>query len=48
MDHAYYSQRTGRGPLANPTVEDIARALSSAVSEMWRRDYRRSGTGSTA
>src|SRR5208337_447272 len=39
MDHAYYSQRTGRGPFANSTVEDIARTLTSAVSEMWRRDY---------
>ena len=39
MDQAYYSHRTGRGPLANPTVEDIARALTSAVSEMQRRDY---------
>lgn len=39
MDQAYYSQRTGRGPLADPTVEDIARALTLAVGEMWRRDY---------
>jgi hypothetical protein len=39
MDQAYYSHRADRGPLANPTVEDIARALTSAVSEMQRRDY---------
>jgi hypothetical protein len=39
MDQAYYSQRTGRGPLADPAVEDISRALTLAVSEMWRRDY---------
>jgi hypothetical protein len=24
MDRAYYSQRIGRGPLANPTIEDVA------------------------
>lgn len=39
MDQAYYSQRAGRGPLADPAVEDIARALTSAVSEMLHRDY---------
>jgi hypothetical protein len=39
MDQAYYSQRTGRGPLADPMVEDISRALTLAVSEMWYRDY---------
>ena len=39
MNQAYYSQRAGRGPLADPTVEDIARTLTSAVSEMQHRDY---------
>lgn len=39
MDRAYYSQRIGRGPLANPTIEDLARALTVAVEEMRRRDY---------
>jgi hypothetical protein len=39
MDRAYYSQRIGRGPLANPTVEDISRALTLTVDEMWRRNY---------
>jgi hypothetical protein len=39
MDRTYYSQRIGRGPLANPTVEDISRALTLTVDEMWRRDY---------
>ena len=39
VDRAYYSQRIGRGPLANPTIEDVARALTLTVDEMWRRDY---------
>lgn len=39
MDRAYYSQRIGRGPLATPTVEDLGRALTLTVDEMWRRDY---------
>jgi hypothetical protein len=39
MDRAYYSQRIGRGPLAKPTIEDLARALTLAVDEMWKRDY---------
>jgi hypothetical protein len=39
MDRAYYSQRIGRGPLPNPTIEDIARALTLAVDEMKRLDY---------
>jgi hypothetical protein len=39
MNQPYYSQRAGRGPLADPTVEDIARALTSAVNEMRHRDY---------
>lgn len=38
MNQVYYSQQAGRGPLADPTVEDIARALTSAVSEMQHRD----------
>ena len=39
MDRAYYSQRIGRGPLATPTVEDLGRALTLTLDEMWRRDY---------
>ena len=39
MDRAYYSQRIGRGPLANPTIEDLGRALTLTVEEMWKRDY---------
>jgi hypothetical protein len=39
LDQAYYSQRAGRGPLADPTVEDISRALTLAVDDMWQRDY---------
>ena len=39
MSHIYYSQRTGRGPLSNPDVEDLGRALTRAVSEMSRREY---------
>jgi hypothetical protein len=39
VDHAYYSQRIGRGPLANPTIEDLARALTLTVNEMTQLDY---------
>lgn len=39
MERAYYSQRIGRGPLANPTIEDLARALTLTVNEMQQRDY---------
>jgi hypothetical protein len=39
MERAYYSQRIGRGPLANPTIEDLARALTLTVNEMQERDY---------
>ena len=39
VDRAHYSQRIGRGPLANPTIEDLARALTLAVTQMWSRDY---------
>lgn len=39
MNRAYYSQRIGRGPLANPTIEDVARVLTLTVDEMQRRDY---------
>ena len=39
MDRAYYSQRIGRGPLSSPTIEDLARALTLTVDEMWQRDY---------
>jgi hypothetical protein len=39
VDRAYYSQRIGRGPLANPTIEDLARALRLTVNEMQGRDY---------
>jgi hypothetical protein len=39
VDRAYYSQRIGRGPLANPTIEDVGRALKLTIDEMSRRDY---------
>jgi hypothetical protein len=39
VDRSYYSQRIGRGPLANPTINDVARALTLAIDEMWKRDY---------
>jgi hypothetical protein len=39
MDRAYYSQRIGRGPLANPTIQDLARALKLTVNEMEEKDY---------
>jgi hypothetical protein len=39
VNRAYYSQRIGRGPLANPTIEDVARVLTLTVDEMQRRDY---------
>ena len=39
MDRAYYSQRIGRGPLANPTIEDVAQALTLTVNEMRQLDY---------
>jgi hypothetical protein len=47
VDRAYYSQRIGRGPLANPTIEDLARALTLTVSEMWKRDYMQEWHGFT-
>jgi hypothetical protein len=39
VDRAYYSQRIGRGPLANPAIEDVARALTLTVNEMRQLDY---------
>jgi hypothetical protein len=39
MEHVYYSQRIGRGPIANPTINDLARALTLTLDEMWRREY---------
>ena len=39
MDRAYYSQRIGRGPRGNPTIEGLARALTLVVDGMWKRDY---------
>lgn len=39
MDRTYYSQRVGRGPLASPAVEDVARTLTLAVDEMRHLDY---------
>jgi hypothetical protein len=39
VDRAYFSQRIGRGPLANPGIEDLARVLTLAVDEMRKRDY---------
>jgi len=47
MDRAYYSQRSGRGPLANPTIEDLGRALTLTVGEMWKRDYMQEWHGFT-
>ena len=47
MDRAYYSQRIGRGPLANPTIDDLVRALTLTVDEMWRRDYMQEWHGFT-
>jgi hypothetical protein len=47
VDRAYYSQRSGRGPLANPMIEDVARALTLTVNEMWRRDYMQEWHGFT-
>ena len=47
MDRGYYSQRIGRGPLANPTIDDLARALTLTVDEMWRRDYMQEWHGFT-
>jgi len=35
----YYSQRIGRSPLANPDMNDVARALTLTVDEMWHRGY---------
>jgi len=39
VDRAYYSQRIGRGPLSSPTIDDLARALTLTVDEMWQRDH---------
>jgi len=39
VDRAYYSQRIGRGPLAKRTINDVARALTLTIDEMWKRDY---------
>ncbi|GAA4929383.1 hypothetical protein [Actinomycetospora succinea] len=36
---SYYSQRLGRGPLANPSLQDVARVLTLAVNEMQRLEY---------
>jgi hypothetical protein len=47
MDRAYYSQRIGRGPLADPTIEDLARALTLTVDEMWKRGYMQEWHGFT-
>ncbi len=47
VNRVYYSQRIGRGPLANPSVEDVARALTLTVDEMWRRDYMQEWHGFT-
>ena len=47
MDRAYYSQRVGRGPLANPTIDNLARALTLTVDEMWKRDYMQEWHGFT-
>ena len=47
MNRAYYSERIGRGPLANPTTEDLARALTKTVDEMWKRGYMQEWHGFT-
>ena len=47
MDRAYYSQRIGRGPLAKPTINDVARALTLTIDEMWKRDYMQEWHGFT-
>ena len=39
MDRVYYSQRIGRSPLANPSMNDVARVLTLTVDEMWQRGY---------
>lgn len=39
MDRAYYSQRTGRSPLATSNGNDVARVLTLTVDEMWQRGY---------
>jgi hypothetical protein len=45
MDRVYYSQRIGRGPLASPTIEDVARTLTLTVDAMRQRDYLREWHG---
>jgi hypothetical protein len=47
VDRAYYSQRIGRGPLAKPTINDVARALTLTIDEMWKRDYMQEWHGFT-
>jgi hypothetical protein len=47
VNRAYYSERIGRGPLANPTIEDLARALTLTVDGMWKRDYMQEWHGFT-
>lgn len=47
VDRAYYSQRIGRGPLADPKIQDIARILTLTVSEMWKLDYMQEWHGFT-
>lgn len=36
---AYWSSRQGRGPKANPTINDLARAITLAVEEQGERDH---------
>jgi hypothetical protein len=47
VDRAHYSQRIGRGPLAKPTINDVARALTLTIDEMWKRDYMQEWHGFT-
>jgi hypothetical protein len=47
VNRTYYSQRIGRGPLADPTIDDLARALTLTVDEMWKRDYMQEWHGFT-
>lgn len=35
----YWSHRLGRGPRANPSIDDVARVLTLAVTEMSQRDF---------
>jgi hypothetical protein len=38
-ERLYWSSRSGRGPRANPAIDDVAHALRMAVAEMSQRDF---------